>query len=299
MRATKKAQPKRRGRDYSPIQNAPAAVVSAPAGFVLPSDRAAKDELAALRREHKELREALFEAEQVHRKLCAPRELRRGAFEVAGEMFAVRHLSGDFLNVLDLGSSVGLALGDVAGKGISAGLWVAHLVSLARKFLASHTDPSEAAAAINRDLCSLAVEPPLVALFLGHLDPLSGQLAYCNAGLPAALLVRREGTVESLQEGGPMLGAVPGAAFCCGRVEFAPGDTLVAFSDGVAECRNAREEEFGSARLAAAVRACGGMSATQSLFSTLGTVLDFSGGRPLDDDLTLMVVHRRGAPATH
>lgn len=93
-----------------------------------------------------------------------------------------------------------------------------------------------------------------------------------------------------------MLGAVPGAAFSCGRVELAPGDTLVAFSDGVAECRNAREDEFGSERLAAAVRTCGGSSATQTLFSALGTVLDFSGGRPLDDDLTLMVVHRRGAP---
>ena len=249
--------------------------------------------MVALRREQRELRDALFEAVQVHRKLCAPREARRGSFEIAGEMFAVRHLSGDFLKVLDLGSRTGLALGDVAGKGLSAGLWVAHLIGLIRIYTTEKGSLAATVESINRELCRALLEPPMVALFLARLDPHTGELEYCNTGQPAVLLLRRNGAVELLQEGGPVLGAVRDATFACGRAQFEPGDTLVAYSDGVVESRSQRDEEFGVKRLSEAVRATNGSSASQTLFSTLGTVLDFAGGRPLQDDLTLMVVRRR------
>lgn len=269
-----------------------------------PADGPLHAEIAALRREQKELRDALFEAVQVHRKLCAPREVRRGSFEIAGEMFAVRHLSGDFLKVLDLGSRTGLALGDIAGKGISAGLWVAHLIGLIRIYATEHDGLPAALESINRELCNVrqsGPEPPMVALFLARLDPHTGELEYCNAGQPAALLLRRRSRsvapdspgVESLHEGGPMLGAVREATFTCGRVRLERGDTLVTYSDGVVESRGRGGEEFGAGRLGEAIRATNGSSANQTLFSTLGAVLDFAGGRPLEDDLTLMVVRHR------
>jgi sigma-B regulation protein RsbU (phosphoserine phosphatase) len=263
--------------------------------FISP-DRGAQEEVAALRREQKQLHGALFEAAQVQRKLCAPRELHRGALEIAGEMFPVRHLSGDFFKVLDQGASVTLALGDIAGKGLSAGLWVTHLVGLVRIY-AREADLAAAMSAINREVCHLLAEPPMVALFLARLDPRTGELAYCNAGQPAALLLRRGGSPESLNDGGPMLGAVPEARFACGRARLGPGDTLLAHSDGVVECRNAREEEFGARRVAAAAAAVSTLSASQVLFSTLAATLDFADGRPLEDDLTMVVAHRRSGNA--
>ncbi len=297
---------------------------SAPLAAMLPGGAAQQAELTALRREQKEMSDALFEAVQVHRKLCAPREARRGSFEIAGEMFAVRHLSGDFLKVLDLGSRTGLALGDIAGKGLSAGLWVAHLIGLIRIYTTEQAELPAALESINRELCSAlpsAEAEPMVALFLARLDAHTGELEYCNAGQPAALLLRRSGAVELLREGGPVLGAVREAAFTCGRVRLEPGDTLVAYSDGVVESRGpvhsatsplathhsprfdsrspsrakveGLSEEFGVQRLSGAVRATNGSSASQALFSTLGTVLDFASGHPLEDDLTLMVVRRR------
>ncbi len=254
---------------------------------------AVQDELAALRREQNELHQAMFEAAQVQRKLCAPRDLCRGSFEIAGEMFPVRHLSGDFYKVFGLGSDVGLALGDIAGKGLSAGLWLTHLMGLLRICTRENPQPAAAMAAINRELCEEQGEPPMTALFLGRVNPQTGELAYCNAGQPGALLLRRSGAQESLQAGGPMLGAVAQANFETGRVTLEAGDTLVAFTDGVVECCNAKDEEFGSKRLAAAAVAAGGVAASRALFSTLGAVLDFAGGRPPTDDLTLLVVHRR------
>jgi serine phosphatase RsbU (regulator of sigma subunit) len=231
----------------------------------------------------------------VQRKLCAPRELVWGDFEIAGEIFPVRHLSGDFFKVMQLDSILGLAVGDIAGKGLTAGIWQAHLMGLIQRAARRHSDAADAVAEVNRELCQDQDEPPLTALFFARLDPQSNDLVYCNAGLPATLLLRQNKTVERLEKGGPMLGAMPQAAFQTGRVRLDAGDMLIAYSDGVTECRNSEDEEFEIARLSAAAGAVSGASANQALFSTLAAVLDFADTCPPGDDLTLLVVRRRGA----
>ena len=255
--------------------------------------QAVKDELDAVRREQAKLQQAIYEAAQVQRRLCAPRELTRGEFEIAGEIFPVRHLSGDFFKVMELDLVLGLALGDIAGKGLTAGIWQTHVLGLIQRSAQSHSDAAEAVAEVNRELCEDQDERPLTALFFARLDPQANELAYCNAGLPAPLLIRQNGAVERLEIGGPILGALQRAEFRSGKVRLHPGDTLIASSDGVTECRNSREEEFGMERLLAAAEAVRGASANQALFSTLAGVLDFANACPPGDDLTLLVVRRR------
>src|SRR5213075_1744149 len=84
--------------------------------------------LEILQRNYAELHTAIFEAAQVHRKLCAPSLVRYGAFDVASEIFAVRHLPGDFFSVEETGEGLVFALGDIGGKGLAAGMWVTHLI---------------------------------------------------------------------------------------------------------------------------------------------------------------------------
>jgi serine phosphatase RsbU (regulator of sigma subunit) len=252
-----------------------------------------KEELDAVRSEQAKLQQAIYEAAQVQRRLCAPRELLWGEFEVAGEIFPVRHLSGDFFKVMEIDSALGLVLGDIAGKGLSAGIWQAHLMGLTQRCARRHSDPAAAVAEVNRELWQDQGEPPLTALFFARLDPRRNELVYCNAGLPAPLLLRLANRVERLEEGGPMLGALQEPVFQSGSVRLDPGDMLIAYSDGVTECRNSQEEEFEIERLTAAARAVSGASANQALFSTLGTVLDFADGCSPSDDLTLLVVRRR------
>jgi serine phosphatase RsbU (regulator of sigma subunit) len=252
-----------------------------------------REELTAVRREHAKVQQAIYEAAQVQRKLCAPRELICGEFEIAGEIFPVRHLSGDFFKVMQLESVLGLVVGDIAGKGLSAGIWQAHLMGLIQRAARIHSAPADAVAEVNRDLCQDQDERPLTALFFARLDPQCNDLIYCNAGLPAPLLLRQNKSVERLEKGGPMLGAMPQAAFQSGTVRLNPGDMLIAYSDGVTECRNSQDEEFEIARLSAAAGAISGASANQALFSTLAAVLDFADACPPGDDLTLLVVRRR------
>src|SRR5207247_7445640 len=103
-----------------------------------PRERELELKLAALQEDYADLHAALFDAAQVHRRLCAPRLVRRGDFEIASEIFAVRHLPGDFFTVVDARASVILPIGDVCGHGLAAGLWTTHLMGL----VGIHTDAS-------------------------------------------------------------------------------------------------------------------------------------------------------------
>jgi len=289
LRGTHPPQAARRTADAQ-VRQQPAAAV---ASELSASARVLRDELDSVRREHAKLQQAVYEAAQIQRRLCAPRELVSGEFEIAGEIFPVRHLSGDFFKVMELDSTLGLTVGDIAGKGLSAGIWQAHLMDLIQRCARGCVLPADAVAAVNRDLCRDRNEPPLAGLFFARLDPRSGELEYCNAGLPPPLLLRRDKSVEKLERGGPMLGALKESKYEVGTVFLNPGDLLLAYSDGLTECRNSRDEEFETGRLAATVEAIGGATANQILFSTLGAVLDFADSCSPEDDLTLLVVRRR------
>ena len=122
----------------------------------------------------------------------------------------------------------------------------------------------------------------------------TGDLVYSNAGHPAPFVLRRDGSVEWLSRGGPVLGAVPDATFVNGGAVLNPGDTLLGYTDGILECRNTRGEEFGVERLVDATRSAIAPSASATLFSVLGSVQDFAAAEPRLDDLALMVVRRLG-----
>lgn len=255
--------------------------------------------LAALQKDYADLHTAIFEAAQVHRRLCAPRLLRYGDFEIASEIFAVRHLPGDFFTVEETNDGVVLALGDICGKGLAAGMWTTHLVGLVRLHTARASAAERIVAGVNGDICRMsspAPLAPLASLFLAKLDPATGVLDYCSAGHPPAFLLRANGKLESLSDGGLLLGAFSDAAYGKGSVVLEFGDLLLIYSDGVNESINNAGDEFGYARLETQLRRAQFGSADAVLFSVLGAVQDFAAMSPLMDDMSLVIV-RRGVPA--
>src|ERR1051325_1763822 len=219
-----------------------------------PQADALEAKLETLQKNYAELNTAIFEAAQVHRKLCAPTLVRRGAFDVASEIFAVRHLPGDFFSVEETSEGLVLALGDIGGKGLAAGMWVTHLIGLIRSHTAANSDPEAIVTAVNRDIARLSPIEPLSSLFVARLDTRSGKLDYCSAVQPPALLLRRDGILELLSDGGPVLGAVPNAFFDRGSVQLDTGDLLLTCSDGILESFNEAEQEFGAMRLQTELR---------------------------------------------
>jgi len=248
--------------------------------------------VTALKKDYADLHTALVEAAQVHRRLCAPRLVRYEDIEIASETFAVRHVPGDFVTADKVDGSVVLGLGDICGKGLAAGMWITHVVGLVGTRTAVSSRPETIMTGVNRDLCRMSSVAPLASLFLVTLDPLTGRLEYCNAGHPPALLLRANGNLETLSEGGPLLGVIPAASFARGCVDLHAGDLLLVCSDGILESLNSADEEFGNKRLEAQLRSAQVGSADAVLFSVLGAVQDFAATRPLVDDMSVLVVRR-------
>jgi sigma-B regulation protein RsbU (phosphoserine phosphatase) len=138
------------------------------------------------------------------------------------------------------------------------------------------------------------LEFPLTTLFLARLNLESGKLIYCNAGHPPALLIGDNNEAQELRVGGPILGACPMASFENGTATLCPGNMLLAYSDGIAECRNESGVEFGAEGLLNAARAFSDSRSDVMLFSVLAAVENFVGSRHRDDDIALMVLNRLG-----
>jgi sigma-B regulation protein RsbU (phosphoserine phosphatase) len=264
-----------------------------PSEDIPPSGVPLQEDVYSLLRERADLHAQVFDAAQVQRKLSGPRMLRSGNLQFASEVFAARFLSGDFTTLLQNGSRVLTVLGDIAGKGIAAGMWFTHLAGLLQSCGRPDSDPSRIATEINRHLCYLRPVAPFVTAFLALIDCDLGKLTYCNAGHFLPILLHADGRTRLLDVGGPLLGAIEGAEYQSGELLLEPGDTLVAYSDGVLECRNSSEEEFGVDRLMATLRQAEQLSAHDTLMMVLAAVQDFANGRPLSDDVSLTVIQRK------
>jgi sigma-B regulation protein RsbU (phosphoserine phosphatase) len=127
-------------------------------------------------------------------------------------------------------------------------------------------------------------------MVLAWLDWQRGELTYSNAGHFCPLIARENGKVERLAAGGAALAAIPHAEFESARVAFSPSDLLVAYSDGLIECQNGKEQEFGEMRLLAQMRRVRQLPAGKALFSIIGAVQDFAETTPRKDDLSLLLI---------
>lgn len=257
-----------------------------------PSTVAQADDVYSLLRERIDLHAQLSDAVQIQRKLSGPRMLRCGDWQFASEVFAARFLSGDFTTFSQDGSKVLAVLGDIAGKGVAAGMWFTHLAGLLQSCGRPDFDPARMALEINRHLCYLQPIAPFVTAFLAQIDCDQETITYCNAGHFPPILLHANGRTELLEKGGPLLGALEGVEFQSGELMLEPGDTLVAYSDGVLECRNTAGEEFGLERLMASALEVKQPSAQATLMMLLATVQDFANGSPLSDDVSLTVIQR-------
>ena len=257
--------------------------------------------LAAAKIESARLQTELLEKRRLETDLRKAAEIQSGflpsvvpqivGYDLAGCNRVGSGVGADYYDfVLDRGELL-FALGDVAGKGTSAALLMSLLRTAVRAHWTDHA-PGEAAAWINRTLCQSVPENRYATVFVARLEPKGGHLTYVNAGHYAPLLIRSQGQVERLQEGGTILGMFPSTAYSEGMAELRAGDALVVFSDGVAEAANVGHEAFGEARLAEVACRARGSSAAALQEAILRGLEDHAGDAPASDDRTLIVLTR-------
>ncbi|HET6277157.1 MAG TPA: PP2C family protein-serine/threonine phosphatase [Candidatus Polarisedimenticolia bacterium] len=201
-------------------------------------------------------------------------------------------VGGDLVDSLALPSGeVGVALGDVAGKGLAAALLMAKLQATLRALAPDIGSLGDLGAALNQILCRDGLENRFATLFYFTLRPGSPAVRYLNAGHNPPYVVR-DGEVEQLDPSARPLGMLPGGAYRENRVDLAPGDLLIVYSDGLVEARNAQGEEFGNDRLLALARGLRGLPAEQCGARLVQAADRFLGEERPHDDLSLLVVER-------
>jgi serine phosphatase RsbU (regulator of sigma subunit)/pSer/pThr/pTyr-binding forkhead associated (FHA) protein len=217
---------------------------------------------------------------------------KRDYFSAAAEMVPCLSIGGDFYDYLDLDGSFGFVLGDVAGKGASAGLLGARVQEIFAH-RAPGSDPATTVATINSTMVKKGLEARFVTIFYGILSP-NGELTYCNAGHNPPLLVGNGG-VQRLKTGGLIVGLFEEAEYEQEVVTLSPGDTLITFSDGVSEATNADGAEFGDERILECLQGAPSDSEPRDLVGrVMAGVRRFTVGEPQSDDITVLVVRYRG-----
>lgn len=260
---------------------------------------------AAKKLETTKLREEAFEkrimdeelktASSIQRRLLPAAPSGIDGYSFVGRNQPCRSVSGDYYDfAVRPDGRVYFVIGDVSGKGITAGLMMAGLQVAFRIFSKTDPDPATLVTQLNGALREILPRSKFVTLFLGRLDTQTGLIEYANAGHTPPLWIRNTG-VEEVLAGDLLLGVVSGAEYLNRRLQLAPGDSLILFTDGVSEAQNVTGMELGAAKLAEALDQLHGAGATEVANRMAEAVL-LHVGEPdaLDDDVTILVVSRDG-----
>jgi len=232
-------------------------------------------------------------ASEVQNRLYPRTALRTASLRVTGVCHPARVVSGDYFDYESLqGSRVMLAIGDVAGKGISAALLMASLQSSLRAQLAEgEVSTSQLVSRVNQQLHASTAPEKFATFCAGTFDEQRGVFTYTNAGhLPP--LVVRQGSVERLDVNGMVVGAFPMAPYSESHVELNSGDLLVFFTDGISEPENAYGEMFGEDRLAELISRHAHLGEDQIIEAVWKGVHEWSGDGELADDMTLLLARK-------
>jgi steroid delta-isomerase-like uncharacterized protein len=210
-------------------------------------------------------------------------------WEIAQYYQPAREVGGDFYDFLRLADGhVGLVVGDVSGKGIPAAVLMANTQSVLRTVAQRDSAPGQALMEANEVLCAYVPPNMFITCFYAILDPHSGRMKYANAGHDLPYLWHG-GEVEELRARGMPLGLMPGMRYEEGEASLREGDSVLFYSDGLAEAHDPKGEMFGFPRLRTFVAEHGeegslGDLLMEELYSFVGE------GWEQEDDITLLTL---------
>ncbi len=248
-------------------------------------EQSVKQGAAQLERQEEEMQRA----GEIQRSLL-PKEIPQLAgFDVAGAWRPARTVSGDYYDAFKLdGHRLGLCIADVVGKGVSAALMMANVQAAVRAYASSAESPAQLCANVNSLLCENLATGKFVTFLYGVLDSETRTLDYCNAGQVYPILIS-QGSAQSLDHGGAVLGVFPQWEYENAKIEFRDGDRLLLVTDGITEASDVDDQEFGEEKLAEAALACSKRTSEEMCDALLNQVSAFCDAH-FQDDATLLVI---------
>jgi serine phosphatase RsbU (regulator of sigma subunit) len=256
-------------------------------------------------RQARQVQRQLRLAADVQRRLLPAQAPVIRGLDIAARYIPSLELAGDFYDLIDLGGHLGLAMGDVAGKGAPAAILMASVRATLRAHAPEVYHLDEIITRVNKALTRDTLPNEFATLFYGVIDPRTLRLTYCSAGHdPTYLLRLPEGRAPEardlhvLDTGGTVIGIDANQKYERGMFDLAPGDTLVAYTDGIVDARNFEGKKFGRDTLRRVIldvvggdRGC---SAQKVADHIVWEVRRFIGLNPAIDDMTVLVVRVMG-----
>lgn len=251
-------------------------------------------ENARLYEEEKKLRDIeddLQIAKRIQLSLLPKDTPRVAGLDIAGLSLPAREVGGDYYDFIEIdGEHLGLAVGDVSGKGIPAALLMANLQASLRGQVSANRSVKETIRMVNRMLCRSIEQGQFVTLFYGVLQASTKTFVYTNAGQNYPVILRRDGSVRRLEKGGLVLGVLDDASYEEEEVQLQVGDLMLLYTDGITEATNDKKEMYGERKVLDLLKGNRDLSSPGLSEKIVDSVLKFQGNSEQSDDLTLIVV---------
>ncbi|MBK7140899.1 MAG: SpoIIE family protein phosphatase [bacterium] len=206
-----------------------------------------------------------------------------------------RTVGGDFYDFIPIKGDTrwGMVIADASGKGMPAALMIAQIQAMIRSEINNGNPIPMMLKNVNKQVALSTSSEKYVTLFYGELDTTCGTFTYANAGHNYPILVRKDGGMELLQTGGPIVGAFPFLEFTSASVPLKEGDLLFFFTDGLSEAMDADGVEYGEERIRNFVRDNRHHEPSKLVEMLMSDVRAFDPSSPPQDDTTIIALKMR------
>ena len=246
-------------------------------------------------RQERRLERDLALARELQGRLLPQTPPKLAHLDVAAKFVPARAIGGDLYDFIPYSlSRLGIAIGDVSGKGAPAAIYAALVSGILRSHAPIEPGPAEMLSAVNLSLAERRIEAQFVSIIYAVWDDEHRILTVANSGLPRPIYVHHGGKNEVVEATGLPLGLFDDAEYDEFKFRMKPGDMFVFFSDGILDATNRRGELFGRRGVEKTIASCTGQSADCVVNSLFQAVADHSAGVETFDDQTVVAIHVKG-----
>jgi len=241
--------------------------------------------------EKRKLEEELSIARRIQKTFLPDKQPQMPGFDISGINIPSEKVGGDYYDFIPIiENQVGIAIGDVSGKGIPAALIMASFRASLIAEIRNNYAIRSIMFKVNNLLFESTESDIYVTALYGVLDTKNKIFTFTNAGHNAPIFRHADGRMEYLLEGGVALGTFENLKYEERPLGLIPGDVIVFYTDGVTEAKNEEEEEFKTKRLKQVINDSSHLSAPEIQNKIYQAVKDFTGNLPQADDLTMIVI---------
>ena len=246
--------------------------------------------LAEIEQNERIMQRDLSQAAEIQGRMLPDKAPTVPGVDLAGFNVPCRTVGGDYFDFFPYPDGrVGLALGDVSGKGMPASLMMMALHARVQVLAEDTGNLGGFMTRLNKATCAKCPANRFITFFFCVFDPKTGELTFANAGHNPPIVIRASGETEMLKDGGCVLGILPIAPYSEMRIQLQKGDMLVLYSDGVTEANDVNQNEYDEDRFIEVLKKHRTEPAAEIVKAVTKSLNEFAAGAPQADDITLVV----------